>query len=179
MLFNGTSFYFACTSGGLANSLIGGTNTPFTLFIVGHFVSIPGGTTLCPFFIGSTSSNNPLWDCAINTTGGYTVFKRSTAGGADNVFRSGGTANTSRHVFSYINTSTPTIDGQVDGVSVLSGGLSVGSLTVNCIALGCAYANASPSSWANFRLARVLAFTGALGTPDITDITSVLTAMYL
>lgn len=179
LLGDGASYYLTCST--LASTLVGGTDTPFWLFLVGQFVALPSlGTAACPFFIGRSSAPNPLWDFAVNSSGTFTVFKRGDSGGGGGS-QTGGTPDTSKHVWSFNNTATPTVATQQDGsaVAALSGALSAGSaLTVDRIVLFSTYAAGLPNNWANFRLARLIAGTGSLATQDITDITAVLRAMY-
>lgn len=183
VLFNGSAYYLTCSTG-LATALVGGTDTPFWLFIVGQFVALPTlGTAACPIFIGRSVSNNPLWDVSINAAGTYTIFKRPDTGGAGGS-QAGGTPDTSRHIFSYDNAATPTVDFKQDGAAGFSGALSAGgTLTVDRIALGATYGNSSPGNWANFRLGRALAGTGIAGTraisaPDFSYVMSGLNTFY-
>lgn len=174
LLFDGIAYYLICTTS-LASTLMGGLNTPFTLFMVGQFVSLSGGLTAnCPLFMGSSSSVTPLWDFfAVSST--WKSNKRGDSGGIVGI--SGGTADTTKHLFDFVQSGT-TVAGAVDTSSVLSGSQTTVAATVDRMALGATYANSSPSDWANFRLARLLGFTGALAGSDITAIRSQLTAMY-
>ncbi len=175
MLFDGLNDYLLCSTS-MASTLVGGSDTPFTLFLVGQHLDV---TTADRVMIGmfSTTSTSPVWDIyAHPATSQYGSLKK------DNVPTStvllGGTPDTSKRVIDAIHSGT-NLDVRVAGSSIISATQNVGALTVDCMALGASYANAAPGNWGNYRLARVIGFTGALGAPDRDYVYSVLSSMYL
>jgi hypothetical protein len=172
MLFNGTSHYLACSTS-IGSTLVGGSDTAFTMFVVGQHLDVSG--TRAFVFMGRSSSTSPLWDFFANG-GLHKSLKRDDA--ASQVSVTGGTPDTGKHIFEF-NHSGTTLAAFLDGTNIISAAQNVGSLTIDRMVLGATYANSVPANWANFRLARLLAFTGSLNSTDADYVRSVLTSMYM
>lgn len=172
MLFDGVGHYLICTTS-LASTLAGGSDTPFTLFLVAQNLTLSGIRCFTGFF--RSSSTAPLMD--LFTSGGlYRVNRRDDSATSQNV--TGGTPDTSKHIFELIHTGTTTTV-KVDGIAAINAAAQdVGAITFDRMAIGSTYANSSPGDWANMRLARLLGFTGALGTTDADYVRAQLTALY-
>ena len=173
ILFDGAAHYLHCGSS-LPTTLAGGTDTAFSLFWVAQQVSTAGIQNHLGFF--RSTSTQPLED--FFTSGGlYRSNRRDDAGTLVPV--TGGTPDTSRHIFEAIYSGTA-ITFRIDGGLVFNNvAQDVGAITFDSMVLGCTYANGSPDNFANLRLARLLGFTGAIGTTDADHVRSILTAMYM
>jgi hypothetical protein len=176
LLGDGVAYYLTCTTG-LASSFAGGNDTPFSFFIAGQFVSLSGGGNAnCPLFLGSSTDNLPLWDFFAQS-GAWKSNKRGNSGSIAPV--SGGTSDTAKHLWDFVQYGT-TLDMGVDSTLVqTAASQDVVSLTINRMALFGTYAAAVPANLANFRLARLLGFTGAISSADRSYVRSTLTSLYL
>lgn len=172
LLFDGANDYLACTTS-IGSDLVGGTDTPFTMFLVGQFLTITG--TRAPVFMGRSSSTSPIWDFFVDAST-YKSLKRDDSVVGTSI--PGGTPDTNQHVFE-INQSGTNLAISVDGTNVISAAQNVGNLTIDRMTLGATFANSVPANWAHFRFARLLAFTGSLNSTDADYVRSVLTSMYM
>lgn len=172
VLFNGVSEYFACTTS-IGSTLVGGADTAFTMFVVGQHLSVSG--TRAFVFMGRSTSGSPLWDF-YSDSGLHKSLKRDD--GATQVQVTGGTPDTNPHVFEF-NHSGVALGAFIDGSSVINASQNVGTLTIDRMSLGATFAAAVPANFANFKLARLLGFTGSLNSTDADYVRSVLTSMYM
>lgn len=170
--FNGSSEYLVCTST-IGSTLVGGTDTAFTMFVVGQYLDVSG--TRAPVFIGRSSSTSSFWDFYSDSSL-HKSLKRDAS--AVQVQVTGGTPDVDPHVFEF-NHSGTNLAMNIDGANIISASQNVGSLTIDRMSLGSTFANAVPANYANFRLARLLAFTGSLNSTDADYVRSVLTSMYM
>lgn len=174
MLCDGLNDYLACTTS-LASSLVGGSDTPFTLFLVGQHLTVASGDRVMVGMFNSASTAD-IWDLFAHTaTSQYESLKRDHATLPASLF--GGTPDTSKHIVDVIHSGT-NLSVNVDGSNIISAAQNVGSMTVDRMVIGASYGNSLPANFGNYRLARLLGFTGALGSTDVDYVRSVLASAY-
>jgi hypothetical protein len=153
VLFNGTSNYAVCTTS-LAASLVGGSDNSCTIYLVGQMVT-DGATDAALIAFGSSSSNNPIVRLADNGAGTINFYKRDDSNAA--LTSSSATiGTTARRITLIYSGNTYTL--RVDGVTVASGALDVGTTTVDRASIG-ALVRATAATFCNLRFKRYLAYT--------------------
>lgn len=173
MLFDGTAHYLRCATT-LAQTLAGGIDNDFSLFLVAQNLDLTGTRTFLGFF--KSNATGPIWDVYTESSL-YKFNRRDDA--ASLVSVTGGTPNTSKHVLEMIFSGTA-LTFKVDGTTILNAvSQDVGDVTFDSLVLGATYTNGLPQNWGNVRIARLLGFTGALNSTDAADVRASLTAMYL
>lgn len=174
MLSDGANDYLLCTTS-MASTLVGGNDTAFSLFAVGQHLNVATTNRVIVNMCNSASTAD-IWDIfAAPGTSQYTSLKRDHAATA--VSLSGGTPDTAKHCIDAIHSGT-NLSVNVDGTNIISASQNVGSMTVDRMVLFATFGNSVPANFANYRLARLLAFTGALTSTDADYVRSVLTSMY-
>ena len=161
---------------GTLNSYFGGSDQPFTVAIVAQDDVASGAADLVAF--NSSGSANPYYDFRSQTgTGGFNFGKRDTSGTLKTA--TGGTPNTSPHVFLYWSNGT-TVSLEVDGVSIFSGTdiNVVGSTGVNRLSLGVWYQVSSLFNYLNGKIGEVVIYGTELSSGDRTDLKSFLNAKW-
>ncbi len=103
-------------SDGMANTLVGGADNDFTVFIVAQVNSTSPASGAGSLWFMGNSANNRSMNCYISSTPAYFMRKWDDVPNALNV--SGGTPNTTIHVLAFRQTGT-TAQVFVDGTSIV------------------------------------------------------------
>lgn len=168
-LFDGSNDYVSCATS-LATDLIGGADTPFTVFFVAASLTLTAGVAL--FSIGRSSSDSPFFWFNLNTSNRLQLQKRAD----DNTIASPLTAintwDTSAHVYEIVHSGT---NGKlrIDGTGVIDAALDVNTLTVDRVAIG-GILRTTFTFPSHQRFKRMLCYTGALSDGDATSVRDAL-----
>lgn len=169
-LFDGVDDYVSSNT--LAQALVSGIDTPYTMFFVAQLVAT-GASGDAFWACGSSSSITPI--VRLSEAGANTIhgFRRDDAG-ANPAAPTYASFNLLPHVLTDVfDGTTRTI--QVDGVTVASGdqGTGTGALTVDRFAIG-ALLRSTPGNYCNFRFKRALPVAGALSLPSCVTVAEAL-----
>lgn len=133
--FDGTAQTLHTTTGGLADALVGGSDTPCTMMGVFKY----RGDTTPPstarmWGISNGATDNSFLSFAAGTSGAYRTSKRAVAGSANT--DEGGTVDNDIHLVEFLHSGTE-ITVAIDQVEVISAASQdVDSLTVTSVWLG-------------------------------------------
>lgn len=165
VLFDGTNDVMTCSSS-LAATLPGGTDTPFSLYIEGQFVTTSSATPVM-WSGGRSSAANPTIDLFYNNTGTvWTVNKRDDAGTLVSV--TGGTRDTNRHLFEIHHTGIA-VTLVVDGVDIFTDSAqNVGAMTLDRLGLGALVIN-TVTLFCNCRIAELVMANAVSTAPQRAD----------
>jgi hypothetical protein len=180
--FDSTNDQLSCTNtvGGiaLANRLIGGTDQPGTIILVGQLVTWPGTDPVASSIIAFTKVGLGVGDqrfsfAARVTEDAWRVFKQDDA--AASAFQhSVATPDTAPHVLAIRHSGT-SVRLRVDATEVINGAHNVGQITVDRVELSATY----NTNNGYMRLVRAIFFSTELSDSDMDAAVAGLTALYL
>lgn len=172
IVFDGSNDYLLIT-----NSTLSGSDKPFT--ILAAFKSGLVGTSDCTIMgMGNSSDSDTYQIFKPNATGGggY-VFARRDDGGTTKTI-SGGSGDGNTRIASLVFTGT-TGTAYIDGVSVATGDLDVGTTSINRIAIGARYLAGAISLAFSGKIGDFIIYDSALGTSDRQAVEAYLTSKWV